>query len=263
MHSLVCDSNVWVCLLKQIDHFSTEKLEELVNFVGKNNNAGLMAEVLRAAANKFPSHPGEARWRKPGWLKIVWTVQGWDTSETFKFEPSREFCYMEELTKAARAVGIKLIILEIECVGDFPDQRDLEMIAGHVKGQEGKLANLEVENISYEDLYISLLSRSVNWRVGLLVVGLGDEGSIWFTDDVTDVTLGAGHIRKLVVKNFTEEEQVSLDDLKKIWQIVDRMYILTGMMSRFSVEGGRGKDPEAAWQSVLTHFKTLQGSADG
>ena len=78
----MCDRTVWLRLLNQTAEFSEEKLEELFKFVRENRRAELMPEVVRVAASKFPSsHPHDRRGSPP---KIIWTVEGWGTSETLE-----------------------------------------------------------------------------------------------------------------------------------------------------------------------------------
>ena len=50
LHRLVCDREVWVCLLQGIDNFSKEKVEELAR-LGSNGSPEMKAEVVKALSS--------------------------------------------------------------------------------------------------------------------------------------------------------------------------------------------------------------------
>ena len=130
----MCDRTVWLRLLNQTAEFSEEKLEELFKFVRENRRAELMPEVVRVAASKFPSsHPQDRRGSPP---KIIWTVEGWGTSETL------EANNLKMLKDVATAVRINFTILEVQemDIRNGIVVNNLKMIADHVKQQGIKLA---------------------------------------------------------------------------------------------------------------------------
>ena len=111
----MCDRVVWLHLLKQIEEFPKEKLQELVNFVRENRRSELMPEVLRAAASKFPSSDP----RRGSLLKIIWTVQGWGAPKTMDMEGyvaghKNFYSNVEELKNVAKTVGVNFTILEVQ-----------------------------------------------------------------------------------------------------------------------------------------------------
>ena len=60
LHRLVCDRDVWVRLLRGIDNFSKERVEELARF-GTNGSPEMKAEVVKAAASRMK--PSDDRYR--------------------------------------------------------------------------------------------------------------------------------------------------------------------------------------------------------
>ena len=165
----MCDRTVWLRLLNQTAEFSEEKLEELFKFVRENRRAELMPEVVRVAANKFPSsHPHDRRGSPP---KIIWTVEGWGTSETL------EANNLERLKDVATAVRINLTILEVQEMDSWNRiaVNNLKMITDHVKQQDIKLASFEMGAIGYNhpahnETFLPLCKMSISWKVQSLTV---------------------------------------------------------------------------------------------
>ena len=274
MHRLVCDRVVWLHLLKQTAVFSKEKLKELVSFVRENRRSELMPEVLRAAASKFP--PSDPR-RKRSTVRIIWTVQGWAAPETMDMEGyvghgDNNFTYsnVEELKNVAKAVGINFSIVEVQGF-DSPLHftacfrttcNNFKMIADHVEQQDEKLANFEVIELgmshSLNENFFSLLRMSMKWKVQEVVAvvdSLPNRPMIKLDHLAGSSLLDKGHIGILFV-DWYNLEPMSLNTLKRVWEISDEMYI----NEKVKLKGGSGEDREAAWQHVTDYLLRINGN---
>ena len=258
----MCDRTVWLRLLNQTAEFSEEKLEELFNFVldkrraiTQIRRAELMPEVVRVAANKFPSsHPHDRRGSPP---KIIWTVEGWGTSETL------EANNLERLKDVATAVRINFTILEVQEL-DIRSRigiNNLKMIADHVKQQGVKLASFEMYETrchlaAFNETFLSLCKMSIRWKVQRLTVQtMTMSGYGWLKlDDLAGGSLDNGHIGHLAV--CKTGEQVNLNALKRVWEIADEMLYIHDWLAgdRIQGPGGRGEEREAVWQRVIDFF---------
>ena len=103
-------------MIRQIDNFTKEKLEELVSF-GGGKSSEMMAEVVKEVANRFVFKTDEdGGWHsgKTGVIgkclfKVKVTIQGWD-KDTFEMGGED---HLKELNSVAQAVGTKFTIKEV------------------------------------------------------------------------------------------------------------------------------------------------------
>ena len=249
----MCDRTVWLRLLNQTAEFSEEKLEELFKFVRENRRAELMPEVVRVAASKFPSsHPHDRRGSPP---KIIWTVEGWGTSETL------EANNLKMLKDVATAVRINFTILEVQEMDSWIAVNNLKMITDHVKQQGIKLASFEMYETrchlaAFNETFLSLCKMSIRWKVQRLTAQtMTMSGYGWLKlDDLVGGSLDNGHIGHLAV--CKTGEQVNLNALKRVWEIADEMLYIHDWLAgdRIQGPGGRGEEREAVWQRVIDFF---------
>jgi len=265
LHRLVCDRKVWFHLLKQTAEFSKEKLEELVDFVPEKRRPELMPEVLRAAASKLPSSDPRS---SP--IKIIWAVQGWGAPETLDMMGGNfGACSnnLKELQTVAKAVRINFTILEVlgfesSWGQHYPIFDSLKKIAVHVEQQGEKLANFEMSRIPLvlNETFLSLQRMSMKWKVKQVSVSLSS--GTWMMEllnYLADSSLDNGHIGNLLVHLC--QEHVNLIALKKVWEIADEMVIILSIgHGLLKFKGGRGEDPDAAWQLVTNFFLHVNGN---
>ena len=77
LYQLVCKREVWRWLLKGIEDFTEERLQELNVFVKKAESEEMRQEVLREAAHRLKKefvHHGES-WGLLGTMSV--SIQGW------------------------------------------------------------------------------------------------------------------------------------------------------------------------------------------
>ena len=224
-----------------------------------------MPEVLRAAASKLPS--SDPRILSPP--KIIWTVQGWAAPETLDMMGGHlSACSnnVKDLQTVAKALGINFSILEVQnfesCQvtwGSMTTFDSLKTICDHVEQQDEKMANFETNRIPHallKETFLSLQRMSMKWKVKQAAVILGSDPWSMTLDDLAGSSLGNGHIGTLFV--HMRLEPVNLNTLKKVWEIADEMVIFSHN-GRELLKGGRGEDPEAAWQ-LVTNFFILHGN---
>ena len=245
----MCDRKVWVHLLNQTEKFPLKKLKELVNFVPEKSRLDLMPEVLKAAASKFPSSERE----NPA--KIIWTVRGCPGApQTMDMKPNN----VEKLQIVAKTVGVSFNILKVESFSFSPGY--FAVIANYVELQGEKLENFEGDQIDTKEDFFLLQRMSMRWKLKCVRVDLGG----WVAtarlklNDLAGSSLDNVHINMLAV-HMKGRVQVSLNALKRVWEIADQMRILNYSIFNYSLQpvldlevgGGRGEDREAAWQLVL------------
>ena len=141
-------------MIRQIDNFTKEKLEELVSF-GGGNSSEMMAEVVKEVANRFvfkTDEDGDWLSGKTGVLgrclfKVKVTIQGWD-KDTFEMGGED---HLKELNSVAQAVGTKFTIKEVKTYRTLaPSHIAMEtfkMVAALVDQQEEKVDRLELSAV--------------------------------------------------------------------------------------------------------------------
>ena len=224
LHRLVCDREVWVCLLQGIDSFSKEKVEELARF-GRNRSPEVRAEVVKAAGRKMK--PSD-RWYR---ISIRVSVTGWGgATDTFEVDGDalRELTTRGAhltLTKVASMVGSSFTIQEVHCsksISNVSAELILARCAEHVKLQADKMDYLELTSLprgcapngARKELFFALLKLSKSWEIkhldwfphGSYLAGLSG-----------DTNIGAGNIILLTMDRGLQS--VKLNDLKKLWRI--------------------------------------------
>ena len=176
---------------------------------------------------------------------------------------------MKELKNVAKAVGINFSILEVQGF-DSPLHftacfrttcNNFKMIADHVEQQDEKLANFEViamgMNQTLNETFFLLQRMSMKWKVQeveVIVGSLPNRPLIKLDHLAGSSLLDKGHIGILYVDWY--REPVSLNALKRVWEISDEMYI----NEKVKLKGGRGEDGEAAWQHVIDYFLRVDGN---
>ena len=120
MHRLVCDMEVWRSLLKRIDSFTEERLEELFKFgIGDEDSLEMKAEVLKEVARRFKSHPERddpdhyfAGMEGGSWTsyKLAVSIQGWGSLDTFEMGGEG---HLKELIRVGQTVGSRFSIREV------------------------------------------------------------------------------------------------------------------------------------------------------
>ena len=201
LHRLVCDREVWVWLLRGIDNFSKEKVEELARF-GSNGSPEMKAEVVKAAANKMV--PSDNRYR----VNVKVSVKGWgDTPDSFEVDGDSigeavQQLTMEErsgkltltrvqavqrltmedrlgnlsLTRVALTVGAIFTIKEVHCSKSISDSSTASILSGiakHVKRQADKMESLDLVGLPRKctplgrrkELFFALLKLSKKWKI--------------------------------------------------------------------------------------------------
>ena len=224
LHRLVCDREVWVCLLQGIDSFSKEKVEELARF-GSNGSPEVKAEVVKAAGRKMK--PSDRMYR----ISIRVSVTGWGgATDTFEVDGDalRELTTRGAhltLTKVASMVGSSFTIQEVHCsksISNVSAELILARCAEHVKQQADKMDYLELTSLprgcapngARKELFFTLLKLSRSWEIkhldwfphGSYLAGLSG-----------DTNIGAGNILLLTMDRGLQS--VKLNDLKKLWSI--------------------------------------------
>ena len=79
---------------------------------------------------------------------------------------------------------------------------------------------------------------------------MGEWVSMLKLNDMAGSSLDNGHINILAI-HMRGRVQVTLNALKRVWEIADQMHIFNQNVLDLEVGGGRGEDREAAWQLVL------------
>ena len=226
----------------QTNKFPLKKLRELVNFVPENSRSDLMPEVLRAAASKFTSSGRE----NP--TKFMWTVPGCQGApQTMDLRPNN----LEKLQIVAKTVGTRFNILKVESFCFSSRHREMQMIADHVDKQGELLQDFEGGQIVVKEDFFLLQRISMRWKVERVRVNMGEWVSRLKLNDMAGSSLDDnGHINILAI-HMRGRVQVTLNALKRVWEIADQMHIFNQNVLDLEVGGGRGEDREAAWQLVL------------
>ena len=241
LHRLVSDRKVWVLLLRRIDNFSKEKVEELARF-GSNGSPEMKAEVVKAAASKMK--PSDNRYR----VDVKVSVKGWgDTPDTFEVDGDSIGEAVQELTltRIASIVGASFTIEEVRCNKSISNaETTLSRCGKHVEQQEDdKMEYLELVGLprgcrpygSKKKLFLELLRLSKNWKIqyldwfphGSFLVGLSGDANIrtaWYISGGIQEwaqTISNGNITSLFM--YKGLEAVNLEDLKKLWMISDQV----------------------------------------
>ena len=272
---------MWRNLLKQIDDFTKEKLEELVKF-GGNNSSELMEEVVKEVASRFifvieeggdcyfsgKTQPKDYLRRRL--FKVKVSISGWD-DDTFEMAGED---HLEELNSVAQTVGAKLTIKEVgigahrSLAPGHMSQETFELIAALVDQQEDKVDKVELRAVEvWEscavvqiDVFISLVKASKKWTVESLTIGQLGNGYPSNEEILTTLAKRAGHgqIGKLMVLlNIEEVAMANKEDVKAVWEITEKMGVEFYTMSNEELvltrrcAGGRGvDDPKTTWEDV-------------
>ena len=270
---------MWRNLLKQIDNFNEEKLEELVKF-GGSNSSQMMVEVVKEVASRFIFqteeggdcyHSGNSRplvYLSRRLFKVKVSIQGWE-NDTFEIAGED---HLKELNRIAQAIGARFTIKEVETYRSLaPGHMSLEtfeLIAALLDQQEEELdkmelrASVEVWQSDAEvqmDVFISLIKACKEWTVQSLTIGqLGSDHpsneEIWAT---LSQKACCGQIGKLILLvNIEEEAAANKEDVRVVWEITEKLEVEFYTMSNEELVrtsrccGGRGVEPKATWEEV-------------
>ena len=179
LHRLVCDRDVWVRLLRGIDNFSKERVEELARF-GTNGSPEMKAEVVKAAASRMK--PSDDRYR----VNAKVSVKGWGESpDTFEVDGVSIGEAVQNLTMEGRSekltlarvasiVGASFNIEEVHCNKSISNaEMTLRRCAKHVEKQDAKMEYLELVGLPRKSppygfkkgLFFDLLKLSKKWKI--------------------------------------------------------------------------------------------------
>ena len=229
------DREVWVSHLQGIGHFSKEVVEKLAIF-GINGSPEMMSEVLKATASRmhFP---------RDMVMTVKVSIQGWGAPVNMDVAGHN----LEELTGVAQTVGAKFILEEVECFWlDDRIRRILQKIISHAEDQKVMLAYTALSSLwMINPCELLVLGVSKRWKIRNLQNFPGRTLADFTTDIVASGQIEKFHIKKKEVDN--------LDALKRIWEISANVTIDEGGQEGFSTfGGGRGENPEAEWQRLLS-----------
>ena len=152
-----------------------------------------------------------------------------------------------------KAVRIAPTILEVQ---GYTTGANLKRITDLVEQQGEKLASCEWTDLCKE-VFFALQRMSMKWKVQEVEVIVGSRPNrplIKLDHLAGSSLLDKGHIGILYVDWY--REPVSLNALKRVWEISDEMYI----NEKVKLKGGRGEDREAAWQHVTDYLLRINGN---
>jgi len=288
LFNLVCDREVWRELLKKTEEFIEEKVEELKEFKGSKGSPEMMPELVKESARRIPySHKPiphlriscggadadamNAR-RYQEWLngiknrvKVTLTVEGgWSNHDYFDVDCNG----LEELASLAKAVGVKLILVEAEELpAPVKTTEAWKVVVAHMEQQEVKLEKLKVISVAathrhveqpQEWLIFPLLKLSKRWEIESLVLPRDLDDQFWWTS-LADIPTSGGHIGMICSSPGQHPlDTTHLNTLKKLWEISEEIqtFPLNPQGTGWRVHdfhGGRASnlDLEAEWQRVL------------
>ena len=232
------DREVWVSHLQGIAHFSKEVVEKLAIF-GINGSPEMMSEVLKAAASRIPRFTPAIT----AIMRVQVSVHGWGAPVNMDVAGEN----LEKLTGVAQAVGAKFIMKEVQCFWPCDTVcRILQKIITHVEDQKVMLAYTALSSLwMINPCELLVLGVSKRWKIRNLQNFPGRTLADFTTDIVASGQIEKFHIKKKEVDN--------LDALKRIWEISANVTIDEGGQEGFSTfGGGRGENPEAEWQRLLS-----------
>jgi len=279
LHRLVCDRDVWVRLLRGIDNFSKERVEELARF-GTNGSPEMKAEVVKAAASRMK--PSDDRYR----VNAKVSVKGWGESpDTFEVDGVSIGEAVQNLTMEGRSekltlarvasiVGASFNIEEVHCNKSISNaEMTLRRCAKHVEKQDAKMEYLELVGLPRKSppygfkkgLFFDLLKLSKKWKImyldwfphGRYLAGLSGDVNISTGVREWAETISGGNIRSLFMDKGLES--VNLKDLKKLWRISGQVNIPHNE-ERIQVDGGKGDDPDGGWQQLVALHAGVNGN---
>ena len=281
---LVGDKRVWSSLLKGIDNFTKEELDQLVNIGGSNSErmADVVKEVIRRfifltdeGGDCFFSGSTRLEYLTRRLFRVKVGIQGGD-GDTFEIAGEDQ---LKELNSVAQAVGAKLAIKEVQTYRTLaPGHRSLEtfeLIAGLVDKQEEEVDKIEFRASEVEvwdrcavaqmDVFISLLIASKEWTVQSISIGLSSAldrpMDILCSDEIWRTLVRkacCGKIGTLVLLvNIEEEAMKNKEDVKKVWEITENLEVEFYTMSNGELVstsrcggGGKGVDPKTTWEEI-------------
>ena len=111
---MVCDREVWRSLLRGIEKFTTERVEELGVFGSDIGGLEVMAEVFLAAARTLQDDWGcnVQRWGRLRRRLVPVSAEGWGGQGTVKVTVHSPAMCIKRLVQVAHAVGAKYKIVD-------------------------------------------------------------------------------------------------------------------------------------------------------
>ena len=143
---LVCDREVWTWMLKGIDEFTNEKLEELLAVFGSRRSTEMMSEVVKEVASRHAIPDGAlATWDE---MVIKVAIQdGWETTPGVFLVMAD---HLKELTRLAKTVSATFAILEVDHGGIVHNCIDIyKLVLAHVEQQGEGLECLNIHEMSH------------------------------------------------------------------------------------------------------------------
>ena len=273
MQRLVCDREVWRWLLRGVEEFTDERLEELAVF-GSKKGPEVMAEVLLAFARTF-----EPVGDRDGCYLVTVSAEGWGPPGTIKcaIQPfwhfqtlldrgdgTGRYINLKWLNKVAEALGVKYKIVVVDmapceqkteyrcrALGSVSSCSFLNQILVRVGEQAEGMDCLKMcawndkQNAKAEELFFSLMKVTKQWRIGRI---FGGTSFVKLFADLPTDSAAAGQIDHISLDEKSKSS--SLDVIKRIWEISKHVDL-----KQATVSGGRGADPEAGWQAVVDYFQ--------
>ena len=270
MQRLVCDREVWRWLLRGVEEFTDERLEELAVF-GSKKGPEVMAEVLLAFARTF-----EPVGDRDGCYLVTVSAEGWGPPGTIKCailpfwgDLGRGRYNLKCLNKVSEALGAKYKIVAVDmatceqkteyrcmdlgcrALGPNFSCSFLNQILARVGEQAEGMDCLKMcawndeQNVKAEKLFFSLMKVTKQWRIGRI---FGGTSFVKLFADLPTDSAAAGQIDHISLDEKSKSS--SLDVIKRIWEISKHVDL-----KQATVSGGRGADPEAGWQAVVDYFQ--------
>ena len=109
---MVCDRDVWRSLLRGIEKFTNERLEELAVFGSGIGGPEVMAEVFLAAARNLQDDFSVKRWGRLRRRLVTVSAEGWGGQGTVKIAVHSPAMCIKRLAQVAHAVGAKYKIVD-------------------------------------------------------------------------------------------------------------------------------------------------------
>ena len=272
LYHLVCDKKVWRSLLKRVEDFTTERVQQLTVFLEKSSSSQEMRqEVLREAARRLHEQVAEGVPR----MEFSVCIPGWGNPSVFQMDaglhpvpghlgyssyaPRGPWC-LEQLRSLAQALGgAKFNIIKFNLEGIWADHLSatvLQVLANQMSSQD-EMVCLKLSSLvynTYKDLeksktFLALMQKSKEWKIGLLRL------YSWDIIDLYSAALDKGHIGHLELWN--SQMAVNLDDLKRVWLTAEKFTLVTHYLPWREFGGGRGENPEGDWKLFLDYLASL------
>ena len=269
LHHLVGDKQVWRSLLKGVEDFTEEGLEELVKFVGAKGSSEMKTEVVKEVASRFDIYNPAARHdsyicgkkgemcMQTSLFKVKVSIEEWgDAPSTFDIGGEG---HLRELIRVAQAVGSMFTIKEVKTFEEVPPHmhwpegiKTSAMIAKHVERQAGRLDKLEVSayvrlwdapSRHHQEIFFPLLGASKARKIQCLHIEPDCPEELSWTALAKNPA--TGHIVSLKFRIFKGKgKRANKEDVRAVWEITGRLVVHTygydPMDDQIQIRGGKG-----------------------